>query len=185
MDALDMDGLIYGQFMGAYSAERHPATTSWFWAENPLEWVLALSWEEFSALNRACDAEFLNLLAREVANGRSDQRLILDGGFSHPAILASIIPASRIVTLAAGDEIRFGIWENDPERAAMRQSVQALPDGQAMWQKFLYFDKMINGAMVAESQAAGIPIVYRGEADSIEQSARSVISAFGAGMPTG
>jgi len=180
METLDMDGLIYGRFMASYTAERHPAASRWFRAKNPLEWALSLSWYEFNALNRAADAEYLDLLARDLGGQRSSEELLIDGGFSHPSVLASIIPASRIVTLAAGDEIRFSIWETDPERAPMKQSVQSVPDGQAMWQKFLYFDEMMNGTIVAESKAAGIPVVRRGEAESVERVARSVLAALGA-----
>ena len=39
----DMDAHIYDSYSPRYTAERHPATTAWLSAENPLAWALELA----------------------------------------------------------------------------------------------------------------------------------------------
>ena len=95
LQVVDMDVRIYDRFTPAYRIERHPASKTRFGAENPLNWALSLSWDEFDALNRATDAEVLDLLADEVASEAREHGLIIDGGFTHPSLLARVVPASR------------------------------------------------------------------------------------------
>lgn len=80
----DMDEAFFGRFR--FDPARHPATTAWFAAENPLDWMLSLSWEAFDALYRASNAEMLDLLAADLA-GQPDEPLLIDGGVTHPSVL--------------------------------------------------------------------------------------------------
>lgn len=159
LQVVDMDARIYDRFMPAYQAERHPASKARFGAQNPLDWALSLSWEEFDAVNRAADAELLDLLVDELETTAGDQGLLIDGGFTHPVLLAQVVPAARIVCLETTDEIRFRTWETDRDRALMRQWVHDLPDGGAKWRKFLLFDKMLAETMSDESRAVGVEVV--------------------------
>jgi hypothetical protein len=179
ISVIDMDGLIFGGFMAAYQPERHPAATYWFGAANPLDRALSLSWEAFDSLNRASNAEFLDLLSKLLARRAKTEALLIEGGFTHPSVLTQVVPASTIVCLQASDQIRFECWETAEERADMKRWINDLEDGEAKWRKFLYFDKMIAETLVAESQLAGITIIERREASSGEAMAKSVQLALG------
>jgi len=130
--------------------------------------VLSLSWPEFDALNRATNAEFLDLLSDQLAQAPVDQSLLIDGGFTHPSVLTQVVSAANIVCLETSDDIRFHAWETSEERAAMKGWVHDLPNGQEKWQRFLFFDKMIAETLVNESKAAGIPVLTRHEDTSTE-----------------
>jgi hypothetical protein len=177
--AVNMDTYIFDRFMPRYSEERHPASKAWFGADNPLAWVMSLSWEAFDSLNRASNAEFLDLLADELEETPNHEALVIDGGFTHPSVLAQVVSPAQIACLEATDEIRYGIWETAEERSAMKGWILDLPDGQAKWQKFLYFDKMIAETMVTESEAAGIAVINRSEETSIDEVAQAVMASFG------
>jgi hypothetical protein len=156
---VDMDAYIYDRFMPAYQTDRHPASKAWFGSENPLAWVLSLGWEEFNALNRATNAEFLDLLVDELDGKTEEFGLLVDGGFTHPSLLAEVVPASRIVCLETADAIRSSTWETAEERSLMKQWVHDLPDGEAKWRKFLFFDKMVAETLSDESKAAGVEVI--------------------------
>ena len=75
----DMDEAVFGRFH--FDPTRHPATTAWFTAANPLHWMLCQPWPAFDALYRAANAETLDLLAADLA-GRPDELLLIDGGIT-------------------------------------------------------------------------------------------------------
>lgn len=156
---IDMDARIYGGF--PTDPTRHPAVTRWFSADHPLGWVLSLRWDDFDALNRATNAEFLDLLADELGATPAPQASIVDGGFTHPSVLAQVVSPTRLVCLAVSPEQSARCWETSPERAEMRGWVRALPDPDAHWARFLEFDRRMSETMVSESHASGVPVVRR------------------------
>jgi hypothetical protein len=151
----DMDEAVFGRWQ--FDAERHPATTAWFTAGNPLGWLLSLPWPEFDALYRAANAEYLDLLAVELA-GQPDTPLLIDGGITHPSVLAQVIPAEQIVCLETSDLWRSREWETSPGRAEMKGWVLALPDGEAMWRRFLDYDRRMTATIGRESRQSHIPV---------------------------
>jgi hypothetical protein len=179
----DLDAAIYGTFMPRYSAERHPAATAYFRAENPLAWVLALDWEAFDALNRATTVEYLDLFAQDVATAPSvagiTGPLVADGGLTHPSLLAQVLPAECIVCLAVDPAISAAEWNTQPERVALRDEVLALPEGAAAWARFLDFDRRMAQTMVDEARALGITVFDRGDYASPAALAQSVAARWG------
>ena len=111
----DMDEHIFGAYMASYRPERHPASKAWFSAENPLAWALSLPLEDFDALNRAANAEYLDLLADEFAQCTAPYPMLIDGGFTHPSILTQVAAPEQIVCLATSDADRVHTWETDPQ----------------------------------------------------------------------
>ncbi len=139
-----------------------------------LSFMLSLSWAEFDGLYRAANAETFDLLAADLAATDPQQPWIIDGGVTHPSLLAQLLPAHQIVCLAADDEARAGCWDAAGDRAAMRDEIIALPDGPALWQQFLQFDQLMDRQIVAESKAARIPVIVRDSATSVEETVRRV-----------
>jgi hypothetical protein len=176
----DMDEKIFGGY--TYSPQRHPASTAWFSAANPLAWVMGLSWEEFNALNRAANAEYLDLLAHDLAT-QPPKPLLVDGGITHPSVLAAVIPAVQIVCIETSDEDRTQTWESAPERAEMKQWIHALPNPEEMWRKFLSHDEQMTRIIVAESHTAGIRVFTRNEMTSVEMLTGQVMEHFGLQRP--
>lgn len=157
----DMDAHIYASYVPRYTAERHPANKAWLAAENPLHWMLSLSWEEFDAHNAATTVEYLALLAEELQARSPATPLLIDGGITHPALVTQVMPASHIVCMTTTDAIRNYTWENDPARAEMKHWVQALPEPDVMWQRLLTYDQQMDETMVRESRTAGIRTFLR------------------------
>jgi hypothetical protein len=184
----DMDAHIYDAYMPHYSAERHPACTAWFGAENPLAWVMALSWAEFDALNRATNAEYLDLLADHLLQHTDPQRpLLIDGGFTHPSIVAQVALTSHIVCLQATPELVEQEWNSQEQRLQMKEWVHALPQPEAMWQKFLEHDRQMSEVLVRESQQLGIPVLQRQPDTAVADLADQIITHFqlqSVGKPT-
>ncbi len=168
----DVDAHTFGLY--EYNASRHPATTAWYTAGNPLGFMLSLSWAEFDELYRAANAETFDLLAVDLAATDPQQPWIIDGGVTHPSLLVQILPPHQIVCLAADDEARAGCWDAAGDRAAMRDEIIALPDGPTLWQQFLRFDHLMDKQIVAESKAATIPVIVRGSTTSVAETVRSV-----------
>lgn len=161
----DMDDAFFGRFQ--LDPARHPATNAWFTAENPLGWMLSLPWPAFDALYRASNAEMLDLLAADL-DGRPDEPLLIDGGVTHPSVLARAVPAERIICLEREEASRAREWEAAATRAEMRAAVLALPDGAAMWQRFLEYDRRMTTTIGRESREQGIRVVYWDETTSLE-----------------
>lgn len=174
----DMDEHIYGRYMPLYHPQRHPANTAWLAAPNPLAWQLALSLEAFNAFNRAATAEYLHLLAADLAQTPA-MPLLIDGGITHPSLAAQIIPPQRIFCLAVDTAVSAHIWETHPDRAEMRGWIRALPEPEQMWQKFLACDQLISETMVADSQAQHIATFLRDDSATVPDLARRIITYFG------
>ena len=163
----DMDEAVFGPV-------RHPATTAWFTAANPLAWMLSLPWAAFDALYRANNAEMLDLLADDLA-GRPDAPLLIDGGITHPSVLTQVIPAGRIVCLETDDARRRHEWATAPGRAGMKAEILALPDGAALWERFLEYDRQMTATLGRESRAYGIQILRWDESHTVEQISEQVL----------
>ena len=176
----DMDEAVFGRFR--FDPVRHPATTAWFTAANPLQWMLSLPWAEFDALYCANNAEMLDLLADDLA-GRPDEPLLIDGGITHPSVLTQVIPAGHIVCLATDDARRCHEWETAPGRAGMKGEILALPDGAALWRRFLEYDQRLTDTIGRESRAAGIRVLAWGEDTSVEDLVEQLLES--ASMPPG
>jgi hypothetical protein len=175
----DMDEHIFGSYMGLYSWERHPASKSWFSAKNSLEWILSLSSEEFDNLNRAANGEYLDLFAEEISNSPAQSPLLVDGGITHPSILAQAIPPERIFCIEVTPEESARAWNNDPGRASMKSAILDLANPQAAWQKFLDFDRLITETIVIESREAGVFVYRRDEHTSVSSLEGIILDHFG------
>jgi hypothetical protein len=172
----DMDAAYFGRYRP--DPQRHPAMTAWFSAENPMGWMLSLSWAEFDALYRAANAEMLDLLAVDLA-GRDDERLLIDGGITHPSVLARVIAPERVLCLERDGASRAREWETADSRAEMRAAVLALPDGAALWARFLEYDRRLTATLGRESREAGVATLTWGEASSPEELAARVLAVAG------
>lgn len=163
----DMDEHSFGDFGPRYTAERHPATHAWYTAENPFGWMLSLDWNTFSALYRASNAETLDLFAADLSANYDPQRpLLVDGGITHPTLLAQVLPPERIICLAIPPGEGARLWQTDPNRRTMLEMTLALPDGKTAWQRFLDYDQQLHDLCVRESREAGIWVIERdGETD--------------------
>lgn len=181
LQCIDMDQRIYGGF--SYDAGRHPAVSTWFSADNPLAWVLSLPWADFDALNRATNAEFLDLLADELGKDVSPTPLLVDGGFTHPSVLAQVVEPSRIVCLAVTPAQSARCWETSEDRAQMRGWVQSLPEPEASWEKFLSFDQRMSEVMVTESRALGVRVVMRAPEMAVADLQEVVCASLGLESP--
>ena len=175
----DMDAHVFGHYMSRYSADRHPASKAWFSATKPLAWVLSLSDEDFAALNRAANAEYLDLLADDLEHRDRRQPVLIDGGITHPAIIAQAIPPERIfcLELPAGEAARM--WETSPSRLEMKRSILALPNYEQKWARFLSFDQQISRTIGTECREASIKIFERNGSTTVSELAVMVASHFG------
>jgi hypothetical protein len=175
----DMDETIFGGYMGLYTPERHPASTAWFTAPNPFVWAFLLPWDEFNALNRAANAEYLDLLADELEQQDHDQPLLIEGGITHPTILAQVIPPDQVACLEISEENRLSTWENAAERATMKSWVYELPDPEKQWLRFLDLDRTMTQIIVTESRDKGIKIVFREARAPVNDLANIIATHFG------
>ena len=170
----DMDEAVFGRFR--FDPVRHPATTAWFTAANPLAWMLSRPWAEFDALYRANNAEMLDLLAADLA-GRPDEPLLIDGGITHPSVLTQVIPAARVLCLERDEAQRAGEWHTAPGRVAMRDEILALPDGAVLWPRFQEYDRRMTETLSRESRACGIQVISWAEGDPVDRVATWILSA--------
>ena len=175
----DMDAHIYGVYSPCYTAERHPATTAWLSAENPLAWALELLPDAFDAFNRAATAEYLDLLADDLAAWPAAQVLLIDGGITHPSLAAQVLAPRQMVCLITSDEERVHAWTTADERAEMRNWIGALPEPDRMWRQFLAHDAAISAVMERESRAHGIAVIARHPRDSVDALAERVVQSLG------
>ena len=173
----DMDEHIFGGYQ--YDGQRHPASTAWFTAPNPFVWAFSLPWDEFNSLNRAANAEYLDLLTGELDQQDHDQALLIEGGITHPSILAQAISPGQIACLEISEEDRLSTWENSAERATMKSWVYALPDPEKQWQRFLDLDRSMTQIIVAESRDKGINIIFREESTPVDELAEIIAAHFG------
>ena len=163
----DMDERIYGAWQERFDATRHPANFAWHASSNGLEFLLNLSWQEFDAFNAVSNAEYLDLFAQELETMDTNAPLVIDGGLSKPSVLIQTPPARQIACLAIPEALGTRIWETAPERKFMQDMVRHLPDGDAKWQKFLEFDRLLSRTMIQEARASGIRVFERTEGMSV------------------
>jgi hypothetical protein len=175
----DMDAHIYGSFGELYSAEQHPTNTAWLSAPNPLAWQLALSLDEFDAFNRAASIEHFDLFTKDIEKRGSQQILLVDGGITHPSLLANIIPRENIFCVHINRHERVKAWETSEERAAMKAWIFDLPDPQVKWQKFLELDEAIAQTMVKECESHHIKLFERDAQTSIQALTQMIADYFG------
>lgn len=172
----DMDEAFFSRFR--VDPERHPATTAWFSAENPLGWMLSLSWSEFDALYRAANVEMLDLLADDLG-GRADESLLIDGGITHPSVLARVVPAERVICLEREEAARAREWETAAGRAEMKAAALALPGGATVWTRFLEYDRRMTETIGRESREWGVRVVAWDETTVVENLAGRVVNYLG------
>lgn len=175
----DMDAHVYGSYTSLYTTERHPANKAWLSASNPLDWQLSLSLEAFNAFNRAASAEHFDLFTDDDDINPSQNPVLVDGGITHPSLLAKIIPRENIFCIDTSRADRVNTWETSEERALMKEWIFELPNPQAKWKKFLECDELINQTIVSECQADNIELFVRDEHTSVEQLAQTVADYFG------
>lgn len=175
----DMDAHVYGAYMGRYSPSRHPASCAWFRRPDALRWALTLSSDKFSSLSAAVDAEMLDLLSDDLGDLGDATPVLIDGGITHPSVLAAAVRPARIACLAIADSESRRIWETDPSRRDMRMAVQRPPGGQDAWATFLEFNRRISETAEAEARQAGIRVHTRSTALSAEALADAVSRGLG------
>jgi hypothetical protein len=174
----DMDAHIYGSYHGRFVPARHPVNRQWSSAADGLAWLLQMTWAEFDGFHRAALPEYLDLLAEDLGSMPSDTRILVDGGIWHPALLAQVLPPSRIVCLAAARS-SCEVWEGSADRLAMRDALLHLADAEAMWRKFLDFDLRITQTIVTESRACGIAVCVRGDSELVGDYAARIAAQLG------
>ena len=174
----DMDEHVYGRFMGRYSASRHPASSAWFKRGDGLAWALSLSWEAFDDLNRATNVEFLDLVADDITERFGDGPVLVDGGITHPAVLAAAVDPARVACLVVADAESRRIWEEAEDRAGMRRAVERLPGGDR-WSTFLTFNERMSATIEREARELGIAVFERASSVSVTELSRAVARRLG------
>lgn len=175
----DMDAHVYGAYMGRYSPSRHPASCAWFRRPDALHWALTLSWNEFRSLSAAVDAEVLDLLSDDLGGRDGPAPVLIDGGITHPSVLAAAVRPEQIACLAIADSESRLIWETHPSRRDMRMAVQGTPGGQRAWTTFLEFNRRIGETAEEEAHQAGIQVHTRSAAVSTDALADAVSRGLG------
>lgn len=175
----DMDAHVYGSYAGLYDSERHPANTAWLSAPNPLAWQLDLTMEAFDAFNRAASVEHFDLFSQDAEIGDVQRPVLVDGGITHPSLLAKIIPQQNIFCIHVNRAERIHAWESAEERASMKQWIFDLPDPEEKWAKFLELDEAISQTIVAECQSNQIALFERDEHTSVPFLAEKIAAYFG------
>lgn len=173
LTVFDMDAHIYGDWHARFDPVRHPVNRAWAEAENGLAWLLAMSWAEFDAFNRAALAEYVDLLVEDLAVLPATG-LLIDGGICNPALLTQCIPAQRILCLADPNRSSVRLWTDDPVRYTMRGFMDRLPDPEAAWAKFLDFDDRIACTLLQECEVAHIPVILRDASESVAETVARV-----------
>lgn len=174
----DMDRRIFADYMAHYTPGRYPASSAWLTREDGLAWVLSLSWPEFDDLNAATNAEWLALLAAELRDLPPDRPLVVDGGLSHPALLAQVLDPRQVLCLEREEGVGTVLWQTDEKRIPMMEAILAMTDGEALWRKFLDFDRRINETIRNECQRHAIPILRVDDGASPAHTAAAVVAHF-------
>lgn len=174
-----MDAHIYGKYHPLFTQECHPVNKAWSTASNGLAWLLDMTWDEFNRFNQAALPEYLDLFLADLAAFDPSRRLLIDGGICNPGLLAQAFPADRMVCLARPERTSLQIWEENDERRSMKEIIYQLPNPERAWEKFLEFDRLITSTILEECQGNHIPIISRGEADSVDDFAEKIIITLG------
>ena len=175
----DMDKYAYRVYMGRYSRSRHPASSAWFKRTDGLEWVLSLSWYDFNKLNRAVNAELLDLFSQDICENYGDCPLLVDGGITHPSVLTAVVEQKRIACISIEDAESRRIWETDESRSGMRKAIKGLPEGRKVWEKFLGFNKRMSETINKEAVEQGISVFERDPESSAEDVSGTVMKGLG------
>ena len=175
----DMDAYVFGDFMSRFTGERHPASTAWFSASDPMNWALSLSWTEFNSMYQAASAEYISLFAEDISKGTINEPVIVDGGITHPSVLAEVVPVKRIICLMTAPGLLENVWESSEERLAMKRYVLALENGLSKWNTFQEFDARLTQTALEESELFGIKVISRDEGASASHTASKAAEYFG------
>ena len=175
----DMDEHIYGDYHSRFTADRHPANTAWSGSENPLAWLIGLTWDEFYAFNRAALPEYLDLFCEDLASTPTHESLVIDGGICNPGLAAQVISPHQIVCLEAAGVSSSDVWEGSEQRLQMKEMVLQLPNPDAAWETFLEFDQRISHTCLTESRESGIPVCTWAADDSVGTVAQEVARHLG------
>lgn len=176
----DMDEYIFGEYMDRYSVELHPANSSWFGAENPLEWALSFpNWEQYNLFNMTSMVEQLSLFCEDIEKMDKNKKIIVDGGITNPDILAKVLNKNQICCLKVEDELCRNIWSRDENRLLMKDMIYELSSPEYKWNKFLKLNDRINKQMELECKANHISIIFRSEEEPSEMVLEKVINIFG------
>ena len=181
IDVMDMDARIYGSWHGRFDPVRHPASHAWSAAPDPLAWQLALEPEAYLAWQAASTAEALDLLAGELRDEDPDRPLLIDGGFGSVAVLARVVPPDRIACLALPSADQASVWTATGDRRAFLDMVAGVTAVADPVGRFLALDRHLARAMVADAEAAGIPILERRPGDGIADVAERIARWLGLG----
>ncbi|HOY10412.1 MAG TPA: hypothetical protein PLB05_10125 [Candidatus Omnitrophota bacterium] len=162
----DMDEHIFGGYMGRYTPRKHPASKAWFSAENPLDWALSLSLDAFDNLNKAANVEYLRLFSEDMKKEKRGRLIVVDGGITHPSVLARVLPEQYIVCLRVSLAESQRLWETDKSKKVMKEMISRLPHPREKWQKFLKLNALTTRTILKESRDCGIKIVDRDAASA-------------------
>ena len=143
-----------------------------------MQWALSLSWDEFNRLNEATNIEILDLFSQEVRASSETRPLLVDGGLSHPYLLAQVLPVDNVLCLKRDDTARAATWECDENKLRMRDMILALPDGRNLWNTFRHFDRMIAATMEDQCRQAGIQFIEAIEEPSMDCTAASIVQVW-------
>jgi hypothetical protein len=175
----DMDEYVFDRYMPRFNDDRHPASKAWFSAPNPLAWSLSLSWQDFEAMYKAANAEYLDLLAEDLDSEEFHGPQIIDGGITHPSVLVQAVKPERVICIDTDEESRARTWETSEDRATMKEWILALPEPDDMWAKFLSFDRFITETIVEQSRNERIELIFRGNTTTVEELAGRIRAHFG------
>lgn len=175
----DMDEYVFDRYMQRYNDDRHPASKAWFSAENPLAWSLSLSLQDFEAMYKAANAEYLDLLAEDLDSEEFRGPQIIDGGITHPSVLVQAVKPENVICIDADEESRARTWETSEDRAAMKEWILALPEPEDMWAKFLSFDRLVTETILEESRKENIKHLFRGNKTTVAGLADRIAEHFG------
>ncbi|HYO44779.1 MAG TPA: hypothetical protein VES19_16390 [Candidatus Limnocylindrales bacterium] len=179
IDVIDMDARIYGTWGDRWDPARHPATSAWLSAADPLAWQLALEPEDFLRFHAAATVEALDLLADEQEESVVTTLALIDGGFGSLAAVALAVPPGDIVCLALPPGSSEAVWAADMGRRSFLEVVAAvvsLPDPVA---RFLALDAALSERMVTDARQAGVAVIERAPGTSLEATARAVAGHLG------
>ncbi|MCP4086722.1 MAG: hypothetical protein GY745_16960 [Actinomycetia bacterium] len=177
LQLIDLDAHIYGDWHSRFTPERHPANHEWTAAPSSLDWLLTMTWSGYDQFQRAALFEYLDLLTQDLER-KPAGRVLLDGGLYHPALLAGVLPADRIVCLTRPQRTAGEVWDSSEERRAMRHHMDTLSDPDTAWARFLEIDEHIAVTVAEEATRAGLTLIARGPDDSPENTAEAVARAF-------
>jgi hypothetical protein len=175
----DMDAHVYGEYHGRFTHERHPVNKAWSTAPDGLAWLLDMSGDEFDSFNQAALAEYLDLLAKDLAGANPNASVLIDGGICNPALIAQVIPTRQIVCLATPQRESAEIWQETDERNAMKKVIHQLEKPEEAWRRFLEFDDRITQTILKECRENDIPVCTRSETESVAELAERVAQVLG------